>query len=286
MTPNNSPLRLELKVSDIVPFGNANIGNVIDRRTAFYALTLELPKPYSEHAAAWNNWKAGQFVMIRPTDWSDEVLWARPFSIARVTNQGLVLFFQTVGKGTNLLSKLQPGDKVVVWGPLGTSFAIEENTPTLLLAGGIGLIPFCGYLDQHPRPANLHMMFGHRLDQAYYPLETVAQHIEVETYHEQCDKDREIFLADLETRMLEYAKDDGLVLACGPMPFLEYIAKVSKKHSIRTQLSLENKMACGIGACLGCVAKTSNEWPDKMKAGLPVQTCTKGPVFWAHHLDI
>ncbi len=281
-----TPIKLQLKVSDIVPFGTASIGNVIDKKTSFYALTLEIPKPYSEHAPAWEHWKAGQFVMIRPTDWNNETLWARPFSIARVTNQGLVLFFQTVGKGTNMLSKLRPGDMVNVWGPLGNGFAIEADTPTLLLAGGIGLIPFCGYLDKHPKPANLHMMFGHRLEQRYYPLETIAQHIEVETFHEKSHSDLQFFLAEMKTRVESYAKEDGLVLACGPMPFLEYIGNLSKELNVRTQLSLENKMACGIGACLGCVAKTSEDWPEEAKAGLPVQTCTKGPVFWANHLEL
>ncbi len=286
MNEQATTLRLELKVSDIVPSGSASIGNIIDKKTSFYALTLELPKPYAEHAPAWDNWKAGQFVMIRPSDWNDEVLWARPFSIARVTNQGLVLFFQSVGKGTNMLTKLKPGDNVVVWGPLGNGFAIEDNTPTLLLAGGIGLIPFCGYLDKHPKPANLHMMFGHRLEQSYYPLETIAQHIEVELFHEKNKEDLALFQKEIKERMLEYKKENGLILACGPMPFLQYVGKIAQEHSIRTQLSLENKMACGIGACLGCVAKTNQEWPDKAKAGLPIQTCTKGPVFWANHLEL
>ncbi len=176
METSFSSARLEFKVLDNVHFGTQKENN-----QSFYALTLEFP---SDFPAQWKKWKAGQFVMVRPKDWGNEMLWARPFSIARVTSRGLILFFQTVGRGTEKLAKLKSGDSVLVWGPLGTSFAIEKSTPTLLLAGGIGIIPFCGYMDQHPSRANLHMLFGHKNNIEHYPLDTIAQHIEVDVFHE------------------------------------------------------------------------------------------------------
>ncbi len=278
-----SSTRVELEVLDNVLFGQ-----VPDSKQSFYALTLAFP-PCSVSGAPipvqWKKWKAGQFVMIRPVDWENEILWARPFSIARVTSRGLILFFQTNGRGTQKLAQLKSGDKVLAWGPLGTSYAIEPETPTLLLAGGIGIVPFCGYMDQHPYRANLHMLFGFRTSIENYPLDTIAQHIEVDVFHEKKPKDLDIFLGAIRESMQEYANQKGLVLACGPEPLLKYIWKLSKELNIRTQLSLENKMACGVGACLGCVAKTSEHWADSKVAGLPVQTCTSGPVFWAHDLD-
>lgn len=275
------PARLEMTVLDTVPFGTTS-----DMKTSFHALTLEFPPHLSEEAPAWKHWKAGQFVMLRPSSWNNELLWARPFSIARITSRGLVLFFQSVGRGTDKIATLKQGDKVVVWGPLGKGFAIEKNTPTLLIAGGIGIVPFCGYLYQHPQGVNLHMLFGHKNNLDCYPSDTIAQHIEIDIFHEEKPADLDIFRAEVEKTMISYGKQKGLVLACGPMPLLKYVWDISQKYNIRTQLSLENKMACGVGACLGCVAKTSQSWPDKAKAGLPVQTCTSGPVFWANDLDL
>ena len=86
--------------------------------------------------------------------------------------------------------------------------------------------------------------------------------------------------------MIQIKRQDGLVLACGPMPLLKAIWNFAKEIQVDTQLSLEQRMACGVGACLGCVATTSEHFSDKDKAGLPVQTCTKGPVFWAHDLNL
>lgn len=262
--------RAELTVTDIVPFGQQ-----IDRR--FYALTLKRPE--------WANWKAGQFVMLRPTSWGSEITWARPFSICHVTSQSLVLFFQVVGKGTELIAKLKAGDKAIVWGPLGTHFE-SDLRPTLLLAGGIGIAPFVGYVAQHQKPNNLSMLFAHRVPAQCYPIDSFTQQIEVETVREHSNADLPATLRKIKESMAQMKQQNGLVLACGPMPFVKTVWRYAKELKVDTQISLEQRMACGIGACLGCVATTSEDFADKKKAGLPVQTCTKGPVFWAHELNL
>ena len=83
------------------------------------------------------------------------------------------------------------------------------------------------------------------------------------------------------SRIEAYAERNGLVLACGPAPFLKAVQGFALAAKARCQLSLESRMACGVGACLGCVTKTTEKWPVEEKAGTPVQTCTHGPVFWA-----
>lgn len=265
----------ELTVIDTVLFGQN-----VDRE--FYALTLTHPKNEE-----WRDWKAGQFVMIRPSSWENEITWARPFSICRVTTQSLVLFFQVVGRGTKKMAQLRSGDKVMMWGPLGIPFATSKNH-TLLLAGGIGIAPFAGYMEQHKNPSHLSMVFAHRLPAQHYPIETFASQIEIETIHEKTPDDLPKTITRIKESMDQVHAAKGLILACGPMPFLKLIWNHAKEigASKNTQLSLEQRMACGIGACLGCVATTSEEYADKAKAGLPVQTCTKGPVFWASDLDL
>jgi dihydroorotate dehydrogenase electron transfer subunit len=224
--------------------------------------------------------------MIRPHSRERELTWARPLSVSRLTRQSLVLFFQVVGRGTSRLARLQAGDRAVVWGPLGNGFAIEAETPTLLLAGGVGIAPFSGYIDRHPNRSLLSMLFGHRLDIRNYPTETLARHIDVETFRETSARDLSLFQDLIRERMRGCRARNGLALACGPMPFVRMIGLYAREIGLRAQLSLERRMACGVGVCLGCVARTSPDWPDPDKAGMPVPICTNGPVFWAEHLDL
>lgn len=261
---------IELKVLDLVPFG------LTSSDARFYALRLERPD--------WGTWTPGQFVMIRPAGWALDMLWARPFSICRVSNRDLVIFFQVVGRGTARLAELTAGDVVHVWGPLGNGFAVEPETPTLMLAGGIGLAPFVGYVHDHPKPWNLWLEFGHRMPLGCYPFENISEKIMADNHLEQQPEDLHRFIALMEERMKEFAAKNGLVLACGPTPFLRTIRDFALKYGVRTQLSLETRMACGVGACLGCVCRTTEKWPDPAKAGGRVQTCSSGPVFWADQI--
>lgn len=265
-----SPIRTELKVTDNVPFGQSG-------QRSFYALSLERP--------SWADWLPGQFVMIRPNNWGAEMTWARPLSICRVTQNSLVLFFQAVGRGTTRMAQLCAGDTVTVWGPLGTGFAVEP-VDTLLLAGGIGIAPFAGYIDRHPDSSRLSMLFGHRMPAGNYPSETLSQRIELDHFYEESPADLAIFQDKIRHKMDECKRSNGLALACGPMPFLHLIWKYAAKIDLRVQLSMEQRMACGVGACLGCVTVTSQHWADADKAGLPVQTCTCGPVFWGADVNL
>ena len=93
--------------------------------------------------------------------------------------------------------------------------------------------------------------------------------------------------AGLQGLVTEHLPQDCQALfACGPTPMLRAVAAEAQRRGIPCQLSLEQRMACGVGACLGCVTRTSMHWADAEKAGLPVQTCTSGPVFWAEDIDL
>jgi dihydroorotate dehydrogenase electron transfer subunit len=270
------PLLSRETVLDLVPFGAA------DSRTGFYALRLSLPR--------WEEWHPGQFLMLRPEKALAAVLWGRPFSLCLVTGRDLVLFFQVAGRGTAGLARLVPGDQVVIWGPLGNPMAVEANVPTLLLAGGIGIVPFVGYVHTHPTPWELTMEFGYRMPLSCYPFDSINEKILVEPHQEKTSADRGAFLALLDNRIREHAAS-GLVLACGPTPFLRAVQSLARKHKARTQLCLETRMACGVGACLGCVVRAAVS-PDSAVArlapeanpadfALPVRTCACGPNFWA-----
>jgi len=150
----------------------------------------------------------------------------------------------------------------------------------------MGIAPFIGYTAEHPKPWNISMLFGHREPLDCYPIDSINERITVDTLRETVPGDLDNFIFNIEERIKENAAQNGLVLACGPLPFLKTVQKFALEHGARCQLSLENKMACGVGGCLGCVVKTTDAWPDEAKRNAPVQCCTKGPVFWADQVSL
>jgi dihydroorotate dehydrogenase electron transfer subunit len=256
----------ELTVLDVVPFGQTSTGP-----SNCVALRLENP--------GWERWRPGQFVMVRHPSFGLELVWGRAFSISRLARSGLSLFIQAWGRGTRRLAESVAGEKVVVWGPLGNGFAIQDKR-TLMLAGGVGIAPFVAYAESHPSPKKLELLFGHRLPLETYPYENASNLVPDMTarnFHEREPGDLPKFLDTVDEAVQRYA-DGGLILACGPTPFLRAVKGMALKHGAMAQLSLENKMGCGVGACLGCVVTD-----DK---GEPVQVCSKGPVFWAHKIEL
>jgi dihydroorotate dehydrogenase electron transfer subunit len=232
----------------------------------FFELILEHP--------GWAGWKPGQFVMLRPEEWGGSPLLPRPFSIAGVDRDGLRILFQVVGQGTRLMARLGRGEKVVLWGPLGNGFAVPEGRNLLLLAGGMGIAPFLGLGLTHPFPERLELVFGHRVPLECYPFGRLQALMKAEAHRQETAADIARFVEYLERKALEHS--GGMILACGPEPFLKAVQSISASTGVSAQLSLERRMACGIGACLGCVV----EMP-----GLgPVQSCTKGPVFYANEI--
>jgi dihydroorotate dehydrogenase electron transfer subunit len=263
--------------------------------SALFTLTFRNP--------GWESWYPGQFVMIRPQSVTrPDILWARPFSISQADAEEVTIVFQTVGRGTLDMLGLQRGELVTVWGPLGNAFAVSHAGPTLLLAGGIGIAPFVGYIEKHPEPESLRLEFGHRLPLECYPFaDCIApgcvlvdsaddSGFYAKNHHECSPADLNRFIRVLEKSICDTASKNGLVLACGPMPFLHSVQKSALRHRVRAQLLLETRMSCGVGACLGCVVKKSvaakDPAPETPGAFEYVQTCTKGPVFWADEIDL
>jgi len=234
----------------------------------FVELTLENPE--------WAGYRPGQFAMLRPKHWGLELSWGRPFSISRADADSVTFFFQVVGRGTARLARLQPGDDVIIWGPLGNGFSAPEETPTLLLAGGMGIAPFRGYIEKHPTPEFLRLVFAHRPSLDSYPFAIMSDKVRAEAIQEKSAEDLPMIIERLEAEVAGAA--GGIVLACGPLPFLKTIQEAAKVHQVRAELSLERSMACGVGACLGCVCKDGQ---DKH-----VQVCARGPVFKADEVHL
>ncbi|GHV53543.1 dihydroorotate dehydrogenase [Deltaproteobacteria bacterium] len=282
--PRSRPVCRDVRALSIEPHVDPAGG-----KPALYTLRLTSP--------GWKSWASGQFVMIRPAKMRrPDVFWARPFSIFQDDGKELHIYFQLSGRETQEMPHLREGETVTIWGPLGNAFAVSPVGPTLILAGGIGIAPFVSYIETHPAPATLHLEFGHRLHEDCYPL---ARCKCAEQQGAIIHNNREYGPADLaraisiqENSIKEIASRNGLVLACGPLPFLRSVHAFASRYGAKTQLSLESRMGCGIGACLGCVVKsTVSERARSTASDTPpefhyVQTCVKGPIFWADQIDL
>ena len=150
----------------------------------------------------------------------------------------------------------------------------------------MGIVPFVGYVSEHPKPWNVTMLFGHREPLSCYPVDSINEHVPLDSLRETVPGDLDNFIFTIQERMREYAEQKGLILACGPQPFLKTVHGFARELNARVQLSLENRMACGVGACLGCVTRTTEEWPVADKRNGLVQTCNHGPVFWANQIEL
>ncbi len=225
---------------------------------------------------AWA-WTPGQFLMLRPDSWGLDPFGPRPFSIADTDAQGLHLYIQAVGRGTRRLAELEPGEPVPVWGPLGQGFVYDQERPLLLLAGGMGLAPFVGLIRSHLDPVRLELLFGHRQALECYPFAELEKMTLAWHFQDTCPEDLQLLRQAVQEKIRNYA-EDGLVLACGPLPFLRMIKTLGADCRAEVQISLETAMMCGIGACLGCAVPA--------EAGGNLQTCVQGPVFRADEVRL
>jgi dihydroorotate dehydrogenase electron transfer subunit len=198
----------------------------------------------------------------------------RPFSIHRMTGQDpgdFEILFRAVGAGTKLLSQTHVGDHVDVIAPLGRGFRLESERP-ILVGGGVGVAPLLflaeTFLQQGVRPK---LLVGGRRDRdilCHEDFGCLAIPCAVAT------EDGSLGEPGLVTRLLdkELTTMRGVtVYACGPIPMLASVARACQERGVPCQVSLEAHMACGVGACLGCVI------PGSSAANLRV--CKEGPVF-------
>lgn len=224
----------------------------------------------------------GQFVMVYPK--SKDTILPRPISICEIDkeNNTLRLVYRVAGKGTKEFSTYNAGDEVKILGPVGNGFPLAEaeGKNVVLIGGGIGVPPI--------------------LQAA---KETKAEKVSVLVGYRDINN---MFLKDeFENAASTYiATDDGsygtkgtvmdalsehnipcdVIFACGPMPMLRAIKKYAEANNITAYISLEERMACGVGACLGCVCKTTKK--DDHSHVNNARVCTEGPVFEAREVEI
>ena len=223
--------------------------------------------------------KPGQFVSLYCKDQSR--LLPRPISICEVDEHksGLRLVYRVIGDGTKEFSELTDGDTVEVLGTLGNGFTIE-GTNAVLIAGGIGIPPMLE-LAKTLKMAGISMtiVLGYR--------DTVFLNNEFETLGRVVISTEDGSLGtkgNVIDAIREQEVSGDIIYSCGPIPMLRGVKQWAKEQGIKAQLSLEEKMACGIGACLACVCKSTNQDSHSMVNNKRI--CKDGPVFDAEEVTL
>lgn len=212
----------------------------------------------------------GQFVMLYGKDASR--LLPRPISICQTDGTALRLVYRVAGAGTEEFSALRKGQTLEVLGPLGNGFPLErtQGKRVLLLGGGIGIPPMLGTADRLGDGAVA--VLGYK--DATFLTEEFARICPVEVATEDGS-------GGVKGNVLDAvrAKDirGDMIFACGPVPMLRAVQAYAEGARIPCWISMEERMACGIGACLGCVCDTAEE--DAHSHVHRKRVCKDGPVF-------
>lgn len=224
--------------------------------------------------------KPGQFLCIYPKDKS--TLLPRPISICEVREdkKALRIVYRIAGAGTTEFSGYQAGEAISVLGTLGNGFPLEEakGKKVFLMGGGIGVPPI---LELAKRlDADKQIIMGYR-DGKTFLREDFEKYgkVYIATEDGSVGTRGNVMNAIAENRL-----EADVIYACGPMPMLRAIKAYAAERHMKAYISLEEHMACGVGACLGCVVKTKEV--DHHSHVHNARICTDGPVFEADTVEI
>ncbi len=228
--------------------------------------------------------KPGQFIEVKVSD--GEPLLRRPFGIHRAQEGRVEILFEVVGKGSMLLSGMRRGDWLDIIGPLGNGFdysRLVRGKPAVLVAGGMGVAPLvflaqrlAKRTSQNAKNKTLVLLGARTKDHILCEREFKDFGCKVLVSTDDGSRGFKGYVSGLLEGQV--SKEDygfSTLFACGPKPMLKAVSRICETFSLAAQLSLEAHMACGIGACLGCVVDTKDGYK---------RVCKEGPVFEANQI--
>lgn len=246
-------------VEDAVILENKKLGE------GYYLMTVKSPK-IAEQAVA------GQFSMLKP---KNEIrILRRPISIHSINREKgeMEYYYEVLGKGTEEFSQLKEGETINIQGPLGKGFDLDmKDKHIVAVGGGLGIAPLKELLDILKKENKTVHIAGGRDKEALGILENFDSEIETLA----ATDDGSMGYKGRTTEVLEdYLKNNkvDIIYTCGPHIMMEVVARIARRNNIRCQVSLEERMACGVKACMGCSIQTTK--------GMQ-KVCHDGPVFEA-----
>jgi dihydroorotate dehydrogenase electron transfer subunit len=243
-----------------------------------FLLTIGLP-------AAFATPQPGQFVMIRDPGRGEPLL-PRPLSVYGFRREAgraiLDLLYRVAGRGTSLFSGMRPGALLAVLGPLGRGFSLQCGLrKVVLLAGGVGVAPLTfllheGYLrDSSLQKSGVTAYVGARTAELLTGIDQLQGFCDLRTATDDGSAGYHGLVTDLIRGDLGgYEPGGTMIYACGPAAMIRSLGVILGKSEIRCEVSLEERMACGIGACLGCAVAITDSNGKTYR-----RVCHDGPVF-------
>lgn len=224
--------------------------------------------------------RPGQFVGVYPH--SESTLLPRPISICEADRDKSILrlVYRVAGKGTAEFSACKAGDRLDILGVLGNGFPVEKakGKRVFLMGGGIGIPPLLELAKAIGEKKQI--LLGYRNKELFLEGD-LAEYGDVYVATEDGSVGTKGNVMDI---IRAYSLHADMIMACGPMPMLCAIKKYAAENGIQAYISLEERMACGVGACLGCVCRTAGV--DAHSHVHNARICTDGPVFEAGEVDI
>jgi len=228
----------------------------------------------------------GQFVHIKCGD-EKGINLRRPFSFYKVKGKNLFILYQVLGKGTDILKMRSPGENISLLGPLGRGFWFRDSRAEakkkVIIAGGVGIAPFPHLISEmiykaKINPKDIALIYGAKRKEFLIGVDEF-QKTGISLYLA-TDDGSEGFKGTTAELLLKLYKEVRLkgsdYFVCGPEVMMKSIVEITKKWGERIQVSLEERMGCGLGACLSCVKKINGRY---------LRICTDGPVFWGDEVE-
>jgi len=242
----------------------------------------------------------GQFLMVRISEEPFPLL-RRPFSIHSLvdlrTGDGtdIEILYKVVGRGTSLMATWKRGRPLDILGPLGNGFSLPAAVGTqFLVAGGIGVAGLFALGQRMRASGHTCSVFigGKTKEHILCVDEFKGLGTDVHVATEDGGMGFRGMITDMLTSFLHHRPNPAGFFACGPVDMLKAIAGIAESRSIPCQVSLESRIACGLGACLGCVIRTREKLPVRSQVApceggsVPYErVCKEGPVFDSEEVD-
>lgn len=237
--------------------------------TDIYSMVIQAPEIASQAVP-------GQFIDLYSADGSKML--PRPISLCEIDRAAgtLRIVYRIAGKGTKEFSMLTSDYTITILGPLGNGFT-KKDKKAILIGGGIGIPPMLQLAKELTCEKSIVLGFRDEefLSEEFEPYGTV---------YKSSDNGTIGVKGTVMDAIREYGIEGTEIYACGPTPMLRAIQSYALEHGIEAQLSLEERMACGVGACLACVCK-SKEIDDHSQVKNK-RVCKDGPVFYAEEVEL